>query len=249
MLKSICLVACSLTLAYCNNAGETTETSNEPLQQEDTTKTTAMENEEILFDGKTFNAWHGFNKEGAIKNWAIEDGALVCLGAAPDAHGGDIVTDKEYGNFDLRWEWKVTSGANSGLMYHVVESNKYKAPYETGPEYQLIDDIGFPEKLEDWQKAGADYAMYAPNERKRLKPVGDWNSSRILFDNGRVEYWLNGEIIVEFTAWSEEWTKKKTEGKWKDYPDYGSAKKGRIALQDHGQKVYFRNIRIEELDN
>ncbi len=200
-----------------------------------------------LFDGKTFNGWHGFNKTGAITNWMIEDGALVCLGAAADAHGGDIVTDKEYENFEFSWEWKVTPGANSGVMYHVVEAPKYQAPYETGPEYQMIDDIGFPQALEKWQKTAADYAMYTANDKKKVMPVGQWNASKIVFNKGHVEHWLNGAKVVEFTAWSDDWYKRKTEGKWKDYADYGTAKKGRIALQDHGNKVYFRNLMIREL--
>lgn len=200
-----------------------------------------------LFDGKTLNGWHGFNKTGAIPNWAIEDGAMVCLGAAADAHGGDIVTDAEYENFELKWDWKITKGGNSGVMYHVIESKKYTAPYETGPEYQMIDDIGFPEKLEDWQKTGADYAMTTANEKKKLKPVGEWNSSRIVFNKGHVEHWLNGEKIVSFNAWDDTWKNKKETGKWKDYPDYGTAKKGHIALQDHGNKVYFKNIMIRVL--
>lgn len=201
----------------------------------------------ILFDGKTLNGWHGFNKTGAIPNWAIEDGAMVCLGAAADAHGGDIVTDAEYENFELKWDWKITKGGNSGVMYHVIESKKYTAPYETGPEYQMIDDIGFPEKLEDWQKTGADYAMTTPNEKKKLKPVGEWNNSRIVFNKGHVEHWLNGEKIVSFNAWDDTWKNKKETGKWKEYPDYGAAKKGHIALQDHGNKVYFKNIMIRVL--
>ena len=201
----------------------------------------------ILFDGKTLNGWHGFNKTGAIPNWAIEDGAMVCLGAAADAHGGDIVTDAEYENFELKWDWKITKGGNSGVMYHVIESKKYTAPYETGPEYQMIDDIGFPEKLEDWQKTGADYAMTIPNEKKKLKPVGEWNNSRIVFNKGHVEHWLNGEKIVSFNAWDDTWKNKKETGKWKEYPDYGAAKKGHIALQDHGNKVYFKNIMIRVL--
>ena len=98
-----------------------------------------------LFDGKTLKGWHGFNKTGTIPNWEIEDGALVCLGAAADAHGGDIVSDGSYENFELKWEWKLEKGGNSGVMYHVIESEKYNAPYQTGPEYQMIDDIGFPE--------------------------------------------------------------------------------------------------------
>jgi hypothetical protein len=200
-----------------------------------------------LFDGKTFNGWHGFNKTGTIQNWDIEDGALVCLGAAADAHGGDIVTDKAYENFELRWEWKISKEGNSGLMYHVVEGAKYKAPYETGPEYQLIDDVGFPQKLEDWQTTGADYAMTVPNNKKKLKPVGEWNTSKIIFNRGHVENWLNGEKILEFQAWSPEWKKKKQDGKWKDYPDYGMAKTGLIGLQDHGQKAYFKNILIKVL--
>lgn len=200
-----------------------------------------------LFDGKTLNGWHGFNKTGPIQNWTIEEDAMVCLGAAADAHGGDIVTDAAFENFELKWEWKISKGGNSGVMYHVVEGAKYSAPYQTGPEYQLIDDIGFPHKLEDWQQTGADYAMNITNDKKKLKPVGEWNTSKIVFNKGHVEHWLNGEKIVEFQAWDAEWTKKKTEGKWKDYPDYGSAKKGLIALQDHGNKAYFKNIMIKIL--
>ena len=205
---------------------------------------TPMNKEISLFDGKTFRGWHGFNKTGEVKNWMIEDSALICLGAAKDASGGDLVSDGEYANFELNWQWKITKGGNSGVMYHVVEATKYHTPYETGPEYQMIDDIGFPEKLEEWQKSGADYAMNVTNDKKKLMPVGEWNTSKIIFNNGHVEHWLNGEKVVEFEAWTDKWNKEKKEGKWKDYPDYGLAKKGRIALQDHGNKVYFKNIKI-----
>jgi Domain of Unknown Function (DUF1080) len=200
-----------------------------------------------LFDGKTFKGWHNFNSTDSVKSWAIEDSALVCLGTAADAHGGDIVTDDEYDNFELSWEWKISKGGNSGVMYHVIENHKYKAPYETGPEYQLIDDIGFPAKLEEWQKTGADYAMHLPNDKKQLKPVGEWNSSTIVVQNGTVEHWLNGEKIVAFKSDDATWQKVKRGSKWQDFPDYGTAKKGRIALQDHGNKAYFRRLSIKSL--
>lgn len=228
-----CMLLCALFIISCNNSIS--------KMQSDKGKTIS------LFDGKSLTGWHGFNKTGEIKNWAIEDGAMVCLGAAKDASGGDIVSDKQYENFELSWEWKISKGGNSGLMYHVIEDAKYKAPYETGPEYQMIDDIGFPAKLEEWQKTGADYAMQNANEKKKVKPLGEWNTSKIIFNKGHVEHWLNGEKIVEFEAWSDDWKQKRSEGKWKDFPDYGTAKKGGIALQDHGNKAWFKNIRIREL--
>src|SRR5690606_34531448 len=150
------------------------------------------------------------------------------LGAAAHDTGGDIVTDKQYENFELQWEWKVDSGSNSGVMYHVIEDKKYSGPYETGPEYQIIDDVNFPGKLEDWQQAGADYAMHVADPAKELKPVGSWNTSRIIYNKGHVEHWLNGKKIVDFEAYTEDWNKKKTTGKWKSYPDYATAKKGFI---------------------
>ncbi len=228
-----CLLLSVLCVISCNNSMS--------KMQSDTGKTIS------LFDGKSLSGWHGFNKTGEIKNWAIEDGAMVCLGAARDAAGGDIVSDKQFENFEMNWEWKISKGGNSGVMYHVIENGKYKSPYETGPEYQMIDDIGFPEKLEEWQKTGADYAMYTANEKKNVKPLGEWNTSKIIFNKGHVEHWLNGEKIVEFEAWSDDWKKKRTEGKWKDFSDYGTAKKGGIALQDHGNKAWFKNITIREL--
>ena len=248
MKKQLLLLpACSLIISICscNNSNDTKSTSNDSTMTDKKDDRDASEKKPIsLFDGKSFNGWHSFNGGKEIKSWAIEDNALVCLGTAKDAHGGDIASDNDYSNFELTWDWKVTKGANSGVMYHVIESTKYKAPYETGPEYQVIDDIGFPGKLEEWQKAGADYAMYLPNDKKKLNPVGEWNTSKIVFNKGHVEHWLNGEKIVAFQAGSDEWTKKKNEGKWKDYPDYGISKKGKIALQDHGNKVYYKNISI-----
>lgn len=200
-----------------------------------------------LFDGKTLKGWHGFNKNGAVSNWTAKNGVLVCQGIAKDASGGDLVTDEDFENFELSWEWKISAGGNSGLMYHVVEDPRYSAPYETGPEYQLIDDSGYPGELEESQKTGGDYGMTAANRAKKMKPAGEWNTSRLVFNKGHVEHWLNGEKILEFQAWDEQWTRLKNEGKWKDYPDYGKARKGKIALQDHGDKAYFRNIRIRQL--
>ncbi len=233
----------ALAMSSCNNSNQT--------GQAETDKSNAMKTKNgewvDLFDGKTTTGWHAFNKPGIIENWTIEDSALVCLGAAEGDTGGDIVSDNEYSDFELVWDWKLEAGGNSGVMYHVVESEKYKAPWETGPEYQLIDDEGYEDKLEDWQKTGVDYAMNVTNDKKKVNPVGEWNSSKIIYSKGHVEHWLNGEKVVDFQAGSEKWLKDKAEGKWKDYPDYGSASKGRIALQDHGKKAYFKNIRIREI--
>ncbi|MBK5719864.1 DUF1080 domain-containing protein [Dysgonomonas sp. Marseille-P4677] len=205
---------------------------------------------ENLFDGKTLEGWHGYNKGNTpVDNWIVEDGALVCLGSAPGQPNGSLVTDREYENFILEWEWKIDKGSNSGVFYHVVEDaiQYERGPQQTGPEYQIIDDENFPTELEDWQKTGADYAMYIPNKEKKMNPQGEWNTSKIVYDNGKVEHYLNGEKIVEFVAGSEDWITKRESGKWKDFPGYAKVKKGAIALQDHNSKAYFKNIKIKTL--
>src|SRR5665647_2219804 len=177
LVKNTGILLLIIGLGSCSNSTSTKTDEVVAVKPDSTVIAESVKGNEIsLFDGKSLNGWHGFNKTGEVKNWTIEDSALVCLGAAKDASGGDIVSDKEYENFELSWQWKVTKGGNSGVMYHVIESPKYKAPYETGPEYQMIDDIGFPEKLEEWQKTGSDYGMNLTNDKKKLMPVGEWNT-------------------------------------------------------------------------
>ncbi|SKB30704.1 3-keto-disaccharide hydrolase [Daejeonella lutea] len=200
-----------------------------------------------LFDGKSLEGWHHFNNRSEIKNWKIEDGALVCLGAKGPSGSGDIITDQVFEDFELRWEWKVDQGSNSGVFYHIVEDPKYKRAIETSPEYQIIDDISYPAKLAPSQLTGSNYDMHVAGSNKKLKPVGEWNTSKIVFKNGKVEHWLNGNRIVKFKAWSEDWKNRKAASKWKDFPDYGMSGKGNIGLQDHGNKAYFKNIEIREL--
>jgi len=204
---------------------------------------------ELIFDGKDLDGWHGYNGQ-SIGSWAIEDCALKSVGTEGNYGSdlrADLVTDKQYENFEISIDWKASKGGNSGLMYGVVEDPKYQAAWMTGPEYQFIDEVGFPEKLEEGQKAGVDYGMHLASGQKNLKPVGEWNNSRILVNGTHVEHWLNGAKLLEFERWNDEWKKLRESAKWKEYPDYGLAKVGHIVLQDHGSVFWFRNIKIREI--
>lgn len=198
----------------------------------------------LLFDGETTDGWRNFREDKVNEGWKVIDGDLVGLGKGGDL-GGDIVTKDQFEDFELYLEWAISEGGNSGIFYHILE-NSYPTVYATGPEYQIIDDIGFESPLEDWQKAGADYAMYNASN-KVLKPVGEFNSSTIKVVDRKVEYWLNGKKVVEFELWSDDWKERVQNGKWKDYPGYGLARKGYIGLQDHGSIVKFRNIKVRDL--
>lgn len=207
---------------------------------------------ELLFDGKTLNGWKDFNGEALTMPWHVVDGCIQAKGDGSDL-SGYIVTTKQYENFILDWDWKLSHGGNSGMLYHVVENPYFKVPYVTGPEYQLIDNEGWeeknaPTKLEEWQKLGVDYAMYLPNpDSLLLNPQGEWNNSRIVWDNGHVEHYLNGHKILEFDAHTEDWFARKNSGKWEMAPEYGLARRGVICLQDHGDPASFRNIKIKQL--
>ena len=207
------------------------------------TETEKKDGWRLLFNGKNLNGWKTFQGK-EITGWKIIDGILNNSGIGSD-HGGDIVTHEKFQNFELSLEWKIAPQSNSGIFYHVNEKIG-KAIYETGPEYQLIDDKGWPEKLEDWQLSGANYAMHPP-KNARVKAIDDWNTTRIVVNNPHVEHWLNGKKVVEYDLWSDEWKALKTAGKWADAPHYGEAKKGHIGLQDHGGLTMFRNIKIREI--
>ena len=207
-----------------------------------------------MFDGKTTDGWRGYNNETMPKKWEVINGELTFnteLKLEKDWDGGnDIIYYKEqFENFELYLEWKLPKGGNSGVFYHVQEG--YDAPHNISPEYQILDDDGWEEinnaKLKNWQKAGANYGMHEPNISKKLNPSGQWNSSRIIYDNNKVEHWLNGKIILSFFKDSDDWNKKRNSEILRDKTDYGKFKKGYIALQDHDTPIWFRNIRIKKL--
>lgn len=208
-----------------------------------------------LFDGKTTDGWRGYNSEVMPPGWIVKNGVLAFetkRRLESEYKGGrDIIYVKEeFENFELYLEWKISKGGNSGILYHVKEG--YNGPHEASPEYQLIDDLKWGEvnnsSLENWQKTAADYAMYDAEQTKNLiKPAEEWNSSKIIFTPSKVEHWLNGQLVLSFIPWSEDWNKRKERGKWKEFPDYGKYKKGFIALQDHDSSLSFREIKIKKL--
>ena len=236
-MKSI-LVFTLMTTTFLNS-------SCQDVTENKLTETEIKAGWKLLFDGKTMNGWRTFkNKSG--NSWEAINGEMHCKGSATDKSDlrADLITIEQYANFELSIDWKIAKAGNSGIMYHVTE--EFNAAYLTGPEYQLIDDEGFPEKLEDWQKTGTDYAMYNTISRP-VKPAGEYNNSKIIFNKGHVEHWLNGVKVLEFEAWSEDWNKRKASGKWKDVKGYGMSKTGFICLQDHGSEIWFKNIKIKPL--
>lgn len=201
----------------------------------------------LLFDGVTFNGWRGYNMDKFPESWEIVDGTFSMTSRGGGENSQSIITEKKYESFAFSVEFKLTKGANSGIIFQVEEDTKYKYAYETGPEYQVIDHENWPTELEDWQICGANYAMYPPKTRP-YKPVGEWNRALLVVDGNHVTQILNGEIVVEYEKYSEEWTKLRNSGKWSDYPDYGKFDEGYIALQNHGTHVSYRNIKIKELE-
>jgi hypothetical protein len=193
----------------------------------------------LLFDGKTLDGWRGWKKDKPSEAWKVVDGLLTLAGK-----GGDILTIEQYENFELKIDWRVAPGGNSGIMYRVAETEG--APYMTGPEYQVLDNAKHPDGKNPKTSAGSIYAVYAP-AKDVSKPAGEWNSSRIVANGRKIEHWLNGEKTAEAEIGSEDWAKRIADSKWKTAKKYGLEPKGHIDLQDHGDKVEYKNIKIREI--
>ncbi|MCZ6674081.1 MAG: DUF1080 domain-containing protein [Verrucomicrobia bacterium] len=202
----------------------------------------------LLFDGQSLQGWRAYMEDPMEAAWSVQDGALVLKGGSEKGSYANIVTTGEYDDFDLRFEWKIEPGSNTGLMFHVKEGPKM--PYLTGPEYQLLDDEGFrggdgkPVPPEEY--TASHYAIEAAYQEV-TKPVGEWNTSRILVVGNVVQYWLNEVKTADYEMHSEKWNKQVADAKFGNWKTFGTTETGHLALQDHGHGAWFRNIKIKEL--
>ncbi len=211
---------------------------------------TALSDEEkkagwkLLFDGKTMAGWRGYKMDKMPPGWSVADGCLVRVkggeGGKGAGGGDDIVTTDEFTDFELQLEYKLVPNGNSGVLYHVSEEPVTAWHY--APEVQLLDNAAHPAR-DKRQLAGACYDLYAPT-KDVTRPVGQWNHLRVLVKGPHVEHWLNGEKVVEYELWSDDWKARVAKSKFKDKPKFGTFKKGPICLQDHSDRVEFRNIKV-----
>jgi len=186
--------------------------------------------------------WRNYRADTISGMWQMEDGTLVLTGGG----GGDLVSKKEYDNFELELEWKISEGGNSGLFFNVVESDTLGAVYHSGPEYQLLDNERHNDAKIRKHRTGDNYDVQE-SSKEMAKPAGEWNQTRLVVQGDMVEHYLNGEKIVEYELKSQAWQDSVANSKFANFPAYGKSDKGYLALQDHGDKVWFRNIRVKEL--
>ncbi|MEQ8469766.1 MAG: DUF1080 domain-containing protein [Marinoscillum sp.] len=200
----------------------------------------------LLFDGETTAGLRSYNSESLGSKWTAKDGALVFQGQGAGEGGDLVITDKPYENYELSLDWKISEGGNSGIVYNVNEDSKYDYPWLTGMEYQVLDNVRHPDGQIEKHRAGDLYDMIEC-EFVSVNPVGEWNTVHLKVNKGHVQHWLNGYMVVEYDLWNAEWDSMVAGSKFSDMPDFGKTKKGHIVLQDHGDKVWFRNIKIREL--
>jgi hypothetical protein len=198
----------------------------------------------LLFDGQTLKGWHGFKLKQAPPQWSVKDGVLA-LTPKKETRNPGLVSDDAFENFELSVEWKIPPGSNSGIFYRVLDEGSELN--NTGIEYQVIDNAAHPDAMVDPNRTTASaYYMYAPS-KDATKPVGQWNQTRIILKGNHVQHWLNGEKVVEYDILSEDWLKRYAASKFKTLPKYGRNARGHIALQEHGDPIEFRSIKIREI--
>ena len=192
----------------------------------------------LLFDGKTMEHFRNYKKEGIKDAWVVKDGAFTLTKKG----GGDVITKKQYKAFEFTVDYKISPGGNSGLMFHVQETEQ--RPWQTGAEIQIQDNV----KGHDPQKAGWLYQLYRPAEGvDTAKPAGEWNTLRILITPEKCVQWMNGTKYVEYVKGSDDWNKRVAASKFKKFKNFGKPTEGHICLQDHGNVVSFRNVKIREI--
>lgn len=243
--KLTVLFACAGVLLACNNAKNSQGVS---FTNTETATNKIVNNGDgwvILFDGKTMSGWHSYGKNKATPRWKIINNALSIDTTIKE--GGDLVTDKEYSNFDLKLEWKIAPKGNSGIIFYTHEDVvKYPATYNTGLEMQVLDNDGHPDGKIIKHRSGDLYDLISCS-KETVKPVGEWNVAEIVSKDGNLKLFLNGTNVVTTKLWDDNWKKMVAGSKFKTMPDFGTYKKGKIALQDHGNMVWYRNIKIKEL--
>jgi hypothetical protein len=209
-----------------------------------------------LFDGKTLQGWHSFGQKGTGKDWSVVDGAIQLDRdlKAPDADFADLVTEKEYENFDLKLDWKMTACADAGVIFNVKESPKYKYTWETGPEMQIADLVCTkPDSYTLYERSGDLFDLIS-SDIENVNENGHWNAIEIIVDHGHVQFFQNGHKTVDTKLWTPEWTALVAKTKFAKMADFARFHKGRIALQGSEDKgtppiqIAFRNIRIKELN-
>jgi hypothetical protein len=235
-----CAKASSETGTLVNGATPRASTATPPTSVNVLTAAEQAAGWRLLFDGRTTNGWRGYKTTTMPNGWHVTDGLL-----AKDSSVDDILTNDQFGDFELALEWRIGSGGNSGIFYRATE--EYEKVYWSAVEYQLLDDANAPDGKNRLTSAAAAYALYAP-PAGIVKPAGEWNSTRIIARGAHVEHWLNGQKVVQYELWSADWEAKVKASKFKDWPNYGRSKAGHLAIQgDHNGVLALRNIKIRTL--
>ena len=256
MKKAMMAIAISTILYACNNSDskQVNTDANPPLANENVanglTEKEKQDGWELLFDGVSTKGWHKYNTDSIGHAWKVVDNTLF-LDASEKVDGkvvggGDIVSDREFDDFDLVYEWKISKNGNGGVIIYAQEDKKYKYPWETGPEMQVLDNDGHPDAKIVKHRAGDLYDLVS-SSKEAVKPAMEWNAAEIKSKDGKLSLYLNGQNVVNTTLWDDNWKQMVAGSKFKNMPDFGKFKKGRIGLQDHGDNVWFRNIKIKKL--